>query len=236
MKRYHINPFADLVGQYRHPASDSMSDMDHGPFVTISRESGSGGTSLASMLARHLNSEASKEAQWTIFDANLIATVLKTHHLQPQLARFLPEDRLPEFESAIGEMVGLHPNLWDLVKKTNETISQLAQKGHVILVGRGASFVTADLDNGLHVRTVAPAAQRAHFVAHRYDMTEELALAYNERCDAASRRYVKSNFNADITDPSNYDLVINTGRISLGDAANLIANLVNARSKVPALA
>jgi cytidylate kinase len=234
MPRLNASPFAYLVDQYRHTVPDSPSAKDPGPFITLSRESGSGGTSLARMLARRLNSEAAKDVLWTIFDGNLMATVLKTHHLQPRLARFLPEDRVSEFESAIGEMVGLHPNLWALVQKTNETICQLARKGNVILVGRGANFATAGISKGLHLRFVAPAAQRAHYIAHRYDMTEELALAYNTKCDAASRRYVKANFNADITDPAHYDLVINTGHVSLGDAANLIAELVMARTKATA--
>jgi len=236
MTKFNASSFSCMVDQYRNAIPDTEAASEHGPFITISRESGSGGKSLARLLARHLNAETPKEILWTIFDGNLISTVLKSHHLQPQLARFLPEDKVSEVESAIGEMVGLHPNLWDLVKKTNETIRDLAHKGHVILVGRGANFATADISGGIHVRFVAPAAQRAHYIAHRYAMTDELALSYNEKCDAASRRYVKANFNSDISDPAHYDMVINTGHVSLGDAANLIANLVKAKERVPAMA
>ncbi len=229
MPKLSASHFAYVVDQYRHTGPDSPSYKDPGPFVTLSRESGSGGASISKMLARRLNKDAPSDVMWKIFDGNLMAAVLKANHLQPQLAKFLPEDRVPEFKSTIEEMVGLHPNLWDLIKKINETICQMAKDGHVILVGRGANFATTGVSHGLHVRFVAPAALRAHYIAQRYDMTEEQAFAYNESCDAASRRYVKANFNADITAPANYDLVINTGHVSLVEAAELIANMVETR-------
>jgi hypothetical protein len=37
------------------------------------------------------------------------------------------------------------------------------------------------------------------------------------------RKYVRTHFHSDLEDPKNYDLVLNTGRISYLEAAEIIA-------------
>lgn len=201
-----------------------------GAFITISREAGSGGSSLARLLARKLNTEPAPDAGWKVFEDNLTPTMLKSQQLPRRIARFLPEDRVSEVQTMIGEMIGLHPNVWELVQKTNETMRALAQRGNVILVGRGASFATAGLVHGIHVRLVAPASHRAKYLTQRYGITEKEALHLNARCDRARRGYVKAYFNADDRDPRTYDLVLNTARVTLAEAVGLISVHVHAKT------
>ena len=182
-----------------------------GPFVTLSRESGLGGTAFAGMLAPRL--PPGNDHPWSVYSSNLIDEMLCTNRLPAHLARFLPEDRVSEFNATIGEVVGLHPNLWMLVSKTNEMIRRIARGGHAILLGRGANFATADLPGGVHVRLVAREAHR----------------------DAARRRYVKANFSANIADPTAYDYVINLERVPLEAAVEIIVDAV-ARISPPAAA
>jgi len=204
------------------------------PFVTISRESGSGGSSLAQLLAERLTAQASDGREWRVFEGNLPAKMLQSNHLSPHLARYLPEDHVSEITSSIGELLGLHPSLWDLGQKMNATMRALAGEGRVILVGRGANFATAGLAHGIHVRLIAPELHRARFVARRYGLSEADALLHNARCNAARRRYVRDNFGADVEDPSWYDLVINTGQVPLGDAAEVVASRVRAHAAAAA--
>lgn len=195
-----------------------------GPFVTISREAGSGGSSLARFLARKFNAEAPDGVAWQVFEDNLTPRMLKTNHLPTSIARFLPEGRVSEVQASIGEFVGLHPNLWELVQKTNETMRELARRGNVILVGRGANFATEGIPFGVHVRLIAPKKARAAYLTQRYGITESEALVYNGRCDSARHGYVKAYFNADDRDPSAYTLVINTSRVTLPEAARMICS------------
>lgn len=203
-----------------------------GTFITLSREAGSGGSSLARLLVRKLNSEAGAEVSWSVLEGNLTTRMLRENRLPERIARFLPEDKVPEIHASIGEIVGLHPSLWDLVQKTNETSRQLAQRGQVILVGRGANFATVGMPGGLHVRLVASVEHRAKYLARLYNISEAEALIHNAKCDAARRRYVKTNFNAEVDDPAAYDLVVNTGRVTLPEAAKLIAAQLAVRAAV----
>ena len=240
--RYSMNthPGLETAGAYLHVQMGSTgtpwAGKPEGPFVTISRESGAGGSSLARALALRLNAETPEPRSWTVYTGNLIEEMLQHHHLSPHLARFLPEDKVSEISSSVGELVGLHPNLWDLVQKTNELMRRLARGGHAILVGRGANFATAAINNGVHIRLVGPAEHRARHMARLQQMTEADALAHNAKRDLARERYVRTNFNAAIKDPVAYDLVIDTGRVHLTEAAEVIATLVHARTPVKSTA
>ena len=194
-------------------------------FVTISRQAGTGGSALAAALAQRLTQHTPERA-WHVYSGNLIEEMLRSHHLSPRLARFLPEDRIHEFEASVGEIVGLHPNLWDLVAKTNDLIRQLARAEHAILLGRGAAFATAGIAHGVHVRLVAAEPARAARTARRLALSMDDAMTKNARCDAARERYVRATFNADISDPLAYHLVLNTAALEFEHVVEIVAGLV----------
>jgi len=192
-----------------------------GPFVTISRQSGTGGSALAQALAARL-ARIDRRQPWSIHSGNLIEEMLRTNDLPAYVARFLPENRLPKIDAFVGELVGLHPDLWDLVAKTNQLIRRLAGNGHALLLGRGGNFATAGLPCGVHVRLVAPAAYRAARTARWLSISREAAIARNEARDAARRDYVRATFDADLDDPRAYTLVLNAASLSLDISVNLI--------------
>lgn len=201
-----------------------------GPFITISRECGTGGAALGEELARQLGAPGcSTEAAWAVFDRNLVGRMLEDNHLSASLARFLPEDKVSEIESSVGEIVGLHPSIWTLVHQTNILMRRLATLGRTILVGRGANFATAGCTRGLHLRLIAPPEQRARRIAGLLGLTHEQALAHARRTDHARRDYVRSFFEADIDDPASYDLVVNMEHFSTAAAAALILAVIHDR-------
>jgi cytidylate kinase len=205
-----------------------------GPFVTVSRESGSGGSSFARALAGRLEQVLPGHAPWTVFDRNLVELMLQSEHLSPRIARFLPEDKVSEIDASIGELLGLHPSLWQLIQRTNELMRQLARTGCVVLVGRGANCATESVAGGLHVRLVAPADFRARQTAREIGVTEDAAVDYNLRVDAARRSYVRAVFETDLTRASLYDLLVNRATVPLEEAVELATMLLRARLPVTA--
>lgn len=200
------------------------------PFVTLSREAGAGASSLARILADQLNAELrSDEPPWTVFDGNLVEAMLEANHYSVTLARFLPEDDVSEWSASVGEIVGLHPSLWELTQKTNELIRQLGRLGHCILIGRGSNFATAGLPGGVHVRLVGSPANRAVHVARLQQLELDEARNRNARSDLARRRHVRAVFNREVDDPIAYDLILNTDRIPLPEASRLITSLLATR-------
>jgi cytidylate kinase len=223
----------------RPPLTSGVRGAPPSQYVTISRECGSGGSSLARLLAAQLNRQqpaAEGQPPWTVFDQEIVQHMLTAQDLSPTLARFLPEDKVSELTSSVGEIVGLHPNLWDLVQRTNNFLRQLALRGRVILVGRGANFATAGIAGGIHIRLTAPVDHRDRHMARVMQCPMRQASAHNRQVDAARRSYVRSVFDCDVADPLNYDLLINTAQIGLDQAAVLVAALVSLRAPAPATA
>ena len=114
--------------------------------VTISRQTGSGAHPVAEKLAALLQAHTPKEARpWTVFDRNLVEKVLQDHDLPERPARFMPEDRISSISDTMEELFDLHPPSWLLVRKISETILRLVELGNVIVIGRGATAITASL-------------------------------------------------------------------------------------------
>ncbi|MBI5424051.1 MAG: cytidylate kinase-like family protein [Opitutae bacterium] len=193
------------------------------PFVTLSRESGAGSTTLGRELVTLLDREAANDGtRWVLLDRDLLDQALKHHSLPATLAEFLPEDRVSEIRATIGELVGLHPSLWQLEQKVAEAVLQLAHVGHVILAGRAAHLITRALPGGVHVRLVASRDVRIARTAQSLHCNHADAARHVDQQDEARRRFVRANFDADLDDPHAYDLVLNTDRLSARAAAEIV--------------
>jgi len=197
--------------------------LDAPPFITLSREACAGATTLGQLLLPMLEKDFGLENQsWMFLDKNLLNYALSTHQLPEHLASVLPEDRVSEIKGIIGELVGLHPPLWQLEQQVGETIKQLARSGRVIFVGRAAHLLTWSLPGGFHVRLVANKETRILRMMDLQHCSRDAAREAIEATDLARRRYVKTNFGSDIDDPHTYDLVINTDRLSPEAVAGLV--------------
>jgi len=193
------------------------------PFLTISREACAGATTLGRHLLPLLDAQLGEEGRsWMFLDKDLISHALTTHHLPEHLASFMPEDRRPEIKGLIGEILGLHPPLWELERLVNDTILHIAKLGRVIFAGRAAHLITRDLPDGFHLRLVAPLELRIKRLQARQQCDHATAQKILEETDLARRRYVQSNFETDINDPHTYDLIINTGCIQPATAAQMV--------------
>ena len=195
--------------------------------VTLSRQTGSGGNSVAERLLDHLKRRNTKvPSPWAVFDRNLVEKVLEDHQLPGRLAKFFPEDRLSEMQDIMDEVFGLRPGAWKMVEQMSETMLHLAALGNVVLIGRAGNLVTRKLPDVLHVRLVGSLETRARRLSEDRGMTRKSALDLIGKEDTGRRRYVKKYFNADIDDPLLYHLVINTDLVSIEGAAETLSRIV----------
>jgi hypothetical protein len=197
-----------------------------GPAVTVARQTGCGAREVVERLATVLQEKEPPKGscRWTVFDRQLIEKVLEEHHLPTELAPHLPEDRRSYLEETMADVLGLQPATWRIVPDIVDTILHLVELGRVIIVGRGCSVITARTPNVFHVRLVAPLEQRIERVREAEKMSRKEAARYVEKTDRGRARYVSSYFKARIDDPLLYHAVINTGRMSYEEAAQLVAD------------
>lgn len=200
-------------------------------FVTISRQAGAGGITVGKKLAAYLNEVQSSSCPWTVFDKDLVGEVARDHNLSDRMLPFLKEGKIPEIADTATDLLRLRPTQLSLVQITNKTIAHLAETGHTIIVGRGASVVTKDLKGGVHVRLVGSFQKRKEHVMDYYDFDDKEAADFIKNEDRGRAEYLKKYFNSYIDDPLLYDLVINTDDVSYEAAASIIAQLIMKKAK-----
>jgi len=193
--------------------------------VTISRQAGCGALIVAEKLAAYLQQHSPHDnAAWTVFDRELMDKVLADHNLPKYLAQFLPEDRASQIEDTLADIFGVHPPTHTVVQQTAETLLQLAELGGAILIGRAGNIVTAKLPHVLHVRLVAPLEDRIERICRDDHKSPAEARRFCVEEEQARTRYLKTYFHADINDPLQYHLILNTSRVGYENTARLIGD------------
>ncbi len=180
------------------------------PTITISRQLGSQGSTLAKAVGERLG--------YRVVWRDLI-------NLAAQRAG-APEVAL----AAIDELglFGLRPSAAAFRayhQAVAQVLSEMADAGEVIIVGRAGQVILRDHPNVIHVRVIAPAEVRAQRLAARCRIPIEAARAQVETSDRARRNYLRRYYHARWDDPTLYDLIINTARVPIPAAADLLCSL-----------
>ncbi|MDE1170875.1 MAG: cytidylate kinase-like family protein [Verrucomicrobium sp.] len=195
------------------------------PVVTISRQRGAEGAVIARRVASLLTERSGGRQSWLVMDEALAERVVQDHALPKRIEQFLAEEHVSTIADVIEELANLHPSRWTLVEKMAETILHMAELGHVIFVGRAANIVTASCPDAFHVRIIGSLEKRVARLVEEEGMTEKEARAQIAKKDRDRDRFAWHYFHVRAQDPLQYDLLINTDRVSIEAAAGLIAQL-----------
>jgi cytidylate kinase len=183
--------------------------------VTLSREPGSGGRIIAGRLAEKLSID--------IFHQEVIHAIAKSADVSETVLETLDERGLNTLEHWISSLVHQR-HLWPdrYMQHLMKVIGTIGNHGRAVIVGRGANFILPP-EKRFAIRIVAPQRWRIENVAKEYGISREEAKRRVMRTESDRRAFVRKYFNADIADPTNYDLVINTATLKLDDAVNVIS-------------
>lgn len=111
----------------------------------------------------------------------------------------------------------------DIISLIEHVIRAAADRGDVVIVGRGAQVVLADRPDTLHVRVVAPLSFRCHRIAEREGVGLKEAMALVQQTDRDRARYLRQYYRVDWGDSTLYHMTINAERTGVDLAARLIA-------------
>jgi cytidylate kinase len=104
----------------------------------------------------------------------------------------------------------------------DETLNELARQGNVIIVGRGANLALLSHRNVFNLRLVADFAIRVKRVMEREKISEGDVRRRISEADYAREAYYRYLYNVMPDDPAIYDMVLNTSRVTLEEAASMI--------------
>jgi len=185
--------------------------------ITITREYGAGGGEVARRLAERLG--------WEVLDRELLHQAAEIEHMPDAEV-----DRLDEKAISMADRFRLHPPHQKYLHGLTEAARQAAQRGNVILVGRGARHLLGDMPDVFHLRLVAPREWRAERMAKLEGWSLEEARARCLEVDRTRELFARYFFGEAAAQPAQYDLVVNTARVSLEDVRCVVAAVVQPAS------
>jgi cytidylate kinase len=182
--------------------------------ITISREPGSGGNILAKRLSEQLD--------FDLFYQEFIHDMAESAQVSVRLLETLDEKGVSVLEEWISSLVDRR-HLWPdrYLQHLMKIIGTIGKHGRAVVVGRGGNFVLPP-DKRLSIRVIAPLETRLKNVSQAYDVSVDDVKPRVLKTESDRKAFVKKYFNDDITNPLNYDLIINTGILSIDDAANAV--------------
>jgi len=184
------------------------------PVISISREYGTQGAALAH--------EIGARTGFAVWDKELLQAIAEESGGDEAILRSLDEHRRNGIDDAVRAAVlgGRHTNT-QYQMALMRVIHTLGAHGKCVIVGRGANYVL-DPKTVLRVRVVCPEEERVRIYARQHKLDLKKARKEVQGKESDRSHFVFSVFKKDLSRPSDYDLVVNTGTFTLSQAADLI--------------
>jgi CMP/dCMP kinase len=194
--------------------------------ITISREYGSGGGEIAARLAKRLD--------WKLIDHEIVAEVASELGITHEEAEERDERADSIITRILTAMAAVEPAVFaatepplrldmeDYRDALHRVVTVSAMSGHVVIMGRGAQVILRGQRDILHVRVVAPLDKRIAYVARREGLDAQAAQRRVQEKDRSRHQFVQSLYSANSEDAHLYDVVLNTGVLSLDAGVELI--------------
>ena len=119
--------------------------------------------------------------------------------------------------------------LWDI----RDAVRNAADRGNVVLVAHAACYACAGRSDVLRIWVTAPQSTRASRLASALGLSEKEAARSVRQSDAGRASYLKKVYDIDEESDTDYDVVINTERLTTDAAVGLIVGLVRAPAAGP---
>lgn len=190
--------------------------------ITIGREYGSGGREIGLKLSERLG--------WKFYDRELIAAIAEKTLMPESIVE--SADEKPLKRNIFHEILPIFVNNASdqdkfIFDQQGKFITELAQKGNCIILGRRADFYLKDDPQALHLFFYADPEFRAARIAEAKQVSPEKARELIEENDKRRRISYEYTTNRSWGDMHNYDRVICTSTFGIDAVVDEIAGLLN---------
>lgn len=192
--------------------------------ITISREYGSGGREVASILSKKLGIP--------FYDSDLLVIAAEKYGIDPGLLAAYDERKSSSFLYGIAMLAEGFSNQdrimmpYKLYQAQMDTIIRLAQEGPCIFVGRCADHILKDKCKLLNVFIYASSMEdKVQRVMKLDQLSEKEAISFIAQRDKERRDYYYFHTGQSWGDKANYDLCLNTSGIGYDGCVDVISGL-----------
>jgi len=199
--------------------------------ITIGRQFGSGGRAVGQKLAEDLGIP--------FYDKELISLAAKDSGMNPEVFENVDEKAansllyslsmgLYSFGSGFSAMGDLPVND-KLYLLQHKVIKELADKGSCVIVGRCADYVLRDRDDCVNIFIYAEMEYRKQEAVKKHGIDEARAEHIINKTDKSRSNYYSFYSGKKWGMAENYDLCINSSKLSEDKIVELIKNYINIR-------
>jgi cytidylate kinase len=198
--------------------------------ITISRQFGAGGKTIGRKVADALG--------YTFADESIVQKIAELAKVSPGWVESVEKEAGGRLSRLVTKMVS--KPLLDRILKDERgyideeiyidylviLISQIADEGNVVVLGRGSQYILNDLPDSYHILLINNFENRIRFMVEQYDMSQQKAvklIKFEEKRRASLYRKMGKQ---DYDQPQLYHMVINMARVDLESAVRLIIRLV----------
>ncbi len=185
------------------------------PCITVSREAGAGASEICRKVATDL--------QMDLIGSQIISRIAESVNMSEKVVSMLDEKTISKIDSWIQSFFTAR-HLWPdvylqhLIKVIRAGVGEF---GNAIIMGRGAQFILPP-EKIFRVRFIAPLEKRIEHVMKNRNLDHDEARSYIIKTDNERSAFIMKYFHENLADPSHYDLVLNTGDISVDEAAKIV--------------
>lgn len=203
-----------LADMGKRPGRYMEGHVAYGPCLLVSRERGSGGSRIAVLVAEQLG--------WHVFDREIVDEIAQLTHAREQLLNSLDKETRSHVEGTWRpELKPSDIGYEKYLRGLRQVVLTLGHHGDVVLLGRGAQFLLP-AQCALRVRVVAPLDLRVRRVVETDKVPAAEAQAHVQGFDSDQADFIQKCFQSDANSALNYDLIVNTGEISIQGAAGIV--------------
>ena len=201
--------------------------------LTVSRLFGSGGSEVAAIVAKQLG--------WSLLDNEVVDAVAARLGLSSAEVH-AREERVPSLVERLASAMTLGSQEWmtpvaaakrptpeQLIDVTRHIIQEAIARGPIVVVGRGAPAMLAERADALHVFCYAPRKALIARTMKRESLSAEESTKLVDDTNREREQWVRLHWERDWRAHDNYDLSVNTERLGIQGAADLV--LAAARSR-----
>lgn len=180
--------------------------------ITISRQNGSLGDEIADALAARLG---------TIVISRKYALDNFFGEINPGTL-----DRLNESAKFFDlQLPGSDRTYADILVERIRALASESKDKDLVILGMGGSVLLSGFPGAIHVRVTASETTRLNTIARKYRITADEANEVLDIGDRKHRKFVRTVYGKDITAPEQFDLILNTDRLSVDECVDAIAEL-----------
>ena len=179
--------------------------------ITISQNLASGGMTVARLVAEGLDLD--------LYDDDRLQEEALKMGIRSDDLKSIDEKMPGLFDRILGRKPDIYLDFMEAV------VYEVSQRGQGVIIGHCSQMLLRDFGCAMHIFVHASEATRIRNLMEMQNVSRDVAEKLIRKSDQQHNGFFKYNFQMDLSNPSLYDLTINTEKIGNESAARFIIDL-----------